>query len=644
MQKKRHLSSLLTSLALLLLTQGAQAIGWSRSAQSAVLGQPLDFIAALRLDPGDVVAPECVSAEVMFGEQRLPPSTVRVQVDAGSADALVMRVTSNSTVDEPVVTITLAIGCPARMSRRFVLLADPPAAYTPPMALAPAAAESAIVQAAAPMPSATPRAMPAVPAMPAAPASAAPPAERQTARADPQSRRPPPAAKKKSRKPAPPPTSEAKVEPLAEPKSRLKLDAADSVSAAPARAASAVEEAMQVVALAASAARAAASAASAAESRVTELERTVGDLRTESRSNRDLVAQLRDRLGAAEGAGRWTTLLVVALLGMLALSAWLGWQLRKMQKERLANWRRAAATEQAARPDTPTSQLPMVTSEILVPTAPPTVPSWVAPVSSITLPSAPEQAPPAAQPARINRAELDYERTDVIAPQAAMSGAASPRDVTIEELLDLEQQAEFFIVLGQEDAAVDLLVDHLRTTGGGSPLPYLKLLEIYHRRNEREAYERTRTRFNHRFNAYAPGWEVDLQHGRSLDEYPGVIPRLEQVWPRPLDAMAELEALLFRKSRGELFDLPAYREVLFLYSLARDLLDREAADSNDVDLLLPLADGGEFSATSPHPYFGHERDSVFDSLVEDHPAFPVDLDLTQPDAPSVIVETQAPKY
>jgi hypothetical protein len=174
--------------------------------------------------------------------------------------------------------------------------------------------------------------------------------------------------------------------------------------------------------------------------------------------------------------------------------------------------------------------------------------------------------------------------------------------VSVEELIDLEQQAEFFIVLGQEEAAIDLLVDHLRSTGGGSPLPYLKLLEIYHRRGEREHYERMRTRFNHRFNAYAPEWGVDLQAGRSLDTYPGVIPRLQQVWSRPLDAMAELEALLFRKSRGELFDLPAYREVLFLYSLARDLLDREATAGGNVDLLLPLSDGGEFSSTSPAPF------------------------------------------
>jgi len=632
MQKKRHLSSLLTGLALLLLAQGALAIGWSRAQQTAVLGQPLDFSAALRLDPGDAIAPECVTAEVMLGEQRVPPSTVRVQVDASNPEALVMRVTSNGAVDEPVVAVTLAIGCPARMSRRFVLLADPPALYTPPVALAPTLAEAAPGAAAAPPPAAVARVLPAAPLSSAArragPAEPAPPRVA--------------AARKKPRKPAPPPAQEAKVEARGEPVSRLKLDPAESVAAAPAPAASAVDEALQAVALAASAARAAASAASAAEERIASLERTVADLRAESKANRDLVAQLRERLGAAEGASRWTTPLLLALLGLLGLSAWLGWRLRQMQKERLAIWRRAAAAEQAARPATPTSQLPMVTSEIMVPTVPPTVPSWASPVSPSTLPPPLPDPAPVPPTTRASLSELAYERTDIITPQA-IPGAGSPRDVSIEELLDLEQQAEFFIVLGQEEAAVDLLVDHLRNTGGGSPLPYLKLLEIYHRRNEREAYERTRTRFNHRFNAYAPGWDVDLQHGRSLDDYPGVIPRLQQVWPRPLDAMAELEALLFRKSRGELFDLPAYREVLFLYSLARDLLDREAADSGNVDLLLPLADGGEFSATSPHPYFGHERDSVFDAVVEDRSTLPIDLDLTQPDAPSVIVDTQPPR-
>jgi hypothetical protein len=212
------------------------------------------------------------------------------------------------------------------------------------------------------------------------------------------------------------------------------------------------------------------------------------------------------------------------------------------------------------------------------------------------------------------------------------SGVDAARDVTIEELIDLEQQAEFFIVLGQDEAAIDLLVEHLRHTGGGSPLPYLKLLEIYGRRGDREAYERMRSRFNRRFNAYAPEWGVDLAHGRSLEDYPGVLPRLQQAWPRPIDAMAELEALLFRRSRGELFDLPAYREVLFLYSLARDLLDRLAVSGGAVDLLLPLGEESEPVAASPRPFLALDGDALPSGAIDERTRGLLDLELSPPES------------
>ena len=51
-----------------------------------------------------------------------------------------------------------------------------------------------------------------------------------------------------------------------------------------------------------------------------------------------------------------------------------------------------------------------------------------------------------------------------------------------------------------------------------------------------------------------------------------------------------LTPLLFRSDGSQLFDLPAYREVLFLYSLARDLLEHGEAAPPRIDVLLPLAD------------------------------------------------------
>jgi len=628
MPKKRPLSSLLTGLALLLTAFDASAIGWLRAQQTAVLGQPLEFAAALRLDPGDTIAPECVSAEVMVGDQRVPPSSVRVAVDNSNPEALALRVLSSGSVDEPVVVVTVSIGCPARMSRRFTLLADPPSMAPPMVALAAAPAEAAAPPPRAAAATVNPDAVQARPARAASRSESRPSAPTRNASA------------KKARKPVPAaPATATAAATTAPPMARLKLDPAEPPPQ-PAAATRAVDEAIEAVALAASATRAAAAAASNAEARIATLERTVNQMRSEANANRDLVSLLRARVAEGDGASRWMWPLLLALLLLAALTIWLAWRLRQVQLAQQASWRRAAAAEAAPRPATPTSQLPMVTSEIHLPSSPPPPPRVVMPMPAPpTRPPVPPLPTPA--PRRTMPLPPMTERTEVLPPQARPD-EGSPRDVSIEELLDLEQQAEFFIVLGQEEAAVDLLVDHLRNTGGGSPLPYLKLLEIYRRRNQRDPYERTRARFNHRFNAYAPDWDSDLQHGRSLEDYPGVLPRLQQVWPRPLDSMAELEALLFRKSRGELFELPAYREVLFLYSLARDLLDREAADTGNVDLLLPLSDGGEFSATSPHPYFGLERDSVFDSVAEERPTAPVDLDLTQPDTQPMIVDPQAP--
>jgi pilus assembly protein FimV len=659
------LKSLILSLASLM-AAAAAAAGIGAASTGAVMGQPLDFAVQVRLEPDVALEPRCVSAEVTAGERRLPPPLVNTVVEMIGVNLARVRVLTRQAVEEPVLGIDLIVGCQAPMSRRFVVLADPPL-ITPMAALAPAAADtlagapgvpgSAPASLAAPLPEAAadvPRASGSV-VKPTAPAkgraqrkasvrtakAAGPQAERNAARA-----------------------RTAKARPRAEP-ARLRLDmlehAADPQSQA-------VEEALEAVAQAASATRAAASAASASATRIASLEQTVTQLRSENQARSDLVLQLRERLALVDSTNIWLLPLLLLAGALAALAAWLAWRLAALQRMQQQAWRGAPAprtevgTTEAPASRPPTSPAPFVTAKKLaasgsagekpraVPAWPPAAPVTVTPewASMAGPPTQPEsrdhvrtQVLPGLQIGTAGRAPAagtgrpdpgaaaSLERTDVLPPRV-QTDLGAPRDVSIEELIDLEQQAEFFVVLGQDEAAVDLLVEHLRTTGGGSPLPYLKLLEIHHRLGDRAAYERTRTRFNHRFNAFAPEWGADLHGGRSLEDYPGVVPRLQQVWSRPLDAMAELEALLFRKSRGELFELPAYREVLFLYSLARDLMDREVTDTGSVDLLLPLSDGGEFGNTSPAPFTrlqgtANEPPAAdFDS----RPTAPVDFDIS----------------
>ncbi|MED5621696.1 hypothetical protein [Ideonella sp. BN130291] len=171
------------------------------------------------------------------------------------------------------------------------------------------------------------------------------------------------------------------------------------------------------------------------------------------------------------------------------------------------------------------------------------------------------------------------------------SASPTPHGLSIEEHIDIDQQAEFLVVLGQDDAAIDLLLEHLRGTGGTSPLPYLRLMQIYRRREDQAAYERTRERFNQRFNALAPQWQTETGRERSLADYPEAITAVQRAWSAPLDAMAVIESLLFRRgTEEERFDLPAYEELLFLYWLTRELQYRADAPASEVDVLLPIED------------------------------------------------------
>jgi hypothetical protein len=636
-----------------------------------VLGQPLDFAVQLRLDPGEALTPDCLSAEVTVGDRTLAKAQVRAVIEAQSADLVRIRVQTSAGIDEPVVGIQLNASCNGRLSRRYVVLADPPAQGAPAQAATPAELTPAL-EAAAAEPSraaaaaATPVAVPVsvtrgvaarVVAGGLAPSTAGlRQASRAAVSAVTAAVRPERSVQERRTAVTAPARGEG-TRRAATAAPRLRLEPA---TPEPSAEDLIVEQAIQAVAEAASAARASASAASATAARIASLERTVEQLRLDARHSREQAAALSAQLAAAEGGGRWTWPLALAALFFAAIAAWMAWRLAAVQREQQRGWRAMAGSAAAlldddAQPATlaqPTAQepragkqvtapIPFVTSEVVLPPPapqrpraspawpPPAPPDpWQPPAMAVAAPARAAEPPPPVVEQTLPMPPRAEPGPDVVAPSRAPE-AGSPRDVSIEELIDLEQQAEFFVVLGQDEAAIELLVDHLRQTGGGSPLPYLKLLEIYRRRGDRNDYERTRSRFNHRFNAYAPDWGNDLLAGRSLEDYPGVAPRLQQVWPRPLDAMAELEALLFRKSRGELFDLPAYREVLFLYSLARDLLDREAADTGNVDLLLPLADGGEFSNTTPKPYLGLEGDSGFGPHgLEDRPTAPVDFDLS----------------
>lgn len=642
-------------------------MGFGASSPAAALGEALDFSVALRLDPGESLDPGCVSADVRQGDRRLPPDGVFARVSTPGPNGPVVRIRTTSRIEEPVVTIDVSVGCTARLSRQFVVFADPPQFVDRGMAVAAAAPVAPVVERAqtvrdepAPIRSLPPPppSRPATvdrprPPVPPQPAVRQAPAKQAAQRAS-ESVQPKPRAQPQPQAAAPPPKEPA-PKPRQEARPRLRLDAAPPLDAPAVLAQAQAEiatgltpETLALVDQANEAVLAAIAAAKASQERIAALERAVRQMQADAAAQRASVQQLRDRTTSAETRSRWMVPLLLAVAALVALCGWLWLRLRELESERQGAWLDAA--QQNPPVESPSAAQGPAQKAAGLRAGSGAFGAGLAPAHPADESESPEPATEAsdrtpAPPAPADPTESEamrfsaddgpvpaMQQTQPLVPGTVpvMSYESDSRDVSAEELIDLEQQAEFFVVLGQDEAAIDLLVSHLRDTGGASPLPYLKLLEIYRRQGDRAAYERTRDRFNLRFNARAPAWDAPAHAGRSLEDYPHVMHWLQQVWPRPVDAMAELEAMLFRRDEGELFDLPAYRELLLLYAVAREEVEgRGASQGGAVDVLLPLGGGKtDFAGTSARPYFGLEP-----AAATADPKTSLDLDLNDPDPP-----------
>ena len=615
--------------AALLAVPPAWSLGFGEVRVQAVLGQSLNLALPISLADGESLGADCASAEVTAGESRLAPGTVRVRVTQGrDASEAIIRVATTVPIEEPVLQLVVNVGCPPRVTRTVTVLADPPMV-------------SAVV---AESPRATSQ-EPSAASTAATPATsgAAEPPRRATRPAAPQratraSVRPPPVARAVAPAAAVAPSSSrsasaavarapSRVEPA---RSRLQLEA-PRVATTPGAAASAAPAEGELQAVAAAQA-----AASTAQGRMSDMEAELARVRADAKAQTDALLQLRAQIAQdreqRERQNNWTPFLLAALAVFAMVAVWLGWRLRQqqLQEQRRVWWERSRQSEVASRAHEEESNFGV--SQAPRPAVAPSRPgALAAPIVTEHGAFDSMMAPPTV-PAPVA----------VTIPPIKSVEDESTRAMTVDEQIDLEQQADFFIALGHDEAAIDLLMAHLRSTGGGTPLPFLKLLEIHRRRGDREAYERTRVRFNQRFNSIAPDWNSDPKSGRSLEDYPLTIGRLQTAWPRPLDAMAELEAFLFRRGgEAEMFDLPAYQEVLFLYQMARDLhnADEPGAAAGAVDVLLPI--GGEVAAPTAEgtislkPEFNHGKPLSLDLDLTGSTAAPKGA---APDMPSLSLD------
>lgn len=171
------------------------------------------------------------------------------------------------------------------------------------------------------------------------------------------------------------------------------------------------------------------------------------------------------------------------------------------------------------------------------------------------------------------------EATANLRADFAQSMALSGRAVKAEELFDVQQQADFFVSLGQKDQAVEVLRLHIEESEQTSALVYLDLLELYHQLDERLEFEAFRQEFNAKFNAEMPEFDHygEAATGEGLQGYPLAISRIVALWPSA-KVLTVIEESMFRgpDSQTPTFDLEAYQELLLLYAMIKDILHAQS--------------------------------------------------------------------
>lgn len=111
--------------ALLGVTASSLAVSLGALRGSAIIGRPFDMGVTAQLSGAEGLAAVCVSADIFFGDSQIPPNRVSIATVAGAkAHEALIRIRTDSAVNEPVVTVLLREGCSQISTRKYLVLAD----------------------------------------------------------------------------------------------------------------------------------------------------------------------------------------------------------------------------------------------------------------------------------------------------------------------------------------------------------------------------------------------------------------------------------------------------------------------------------------------------------------------------------------
>jgi hypothetical protein len=616
-----------TGCILLSTALSSSAVTLGRHSGAAMIGRPLDVRVQVLLAPGEELTNLCIQTDVFYGDTQVSANLVRTLPQRTAPDAeSSVRVQSSLPVNEPFVTLYVKAGCGTQFTRRFVLLAD--LVNEPLSADAQPSARSAATASASVEPSVLPRVAgaPGTPSTPTSAGAASAPASGSSqsrpstpARADAPSPKPPSVVRRAPPKPpAAPAAPRLQLDPI-DLSTGIERDPTLKLSPLLLSEPSSSEETRAAAAQLWKSINASPEEVLRDAQKLAALESEVAQLREAQTRSQAALGDLNNQLeqSQAQRFQNWLVYLLGGCLLLALLAVLLVW--RRRREEPVVQGSEASRAWWAPEDEEQTQRVPLDPAD---PAA--------SRISDLT---------PLTTKADSVDVDLDFDldqdssfdalndrsgKSSVNHPMPATSlaeGAIAARDrrefstsaigvsrsVATEELFDVQQQADFFVSLGEDEQAIQVLKDHLLESHEPSALTYLDLFHIYHRLGRRQDYENLRDEFNHVFNAGAPPFDSYSQRGRGLEAYETAFSRIQALWPEPR-VLDLIEQSIFRDatdSNSEVFDLEAYRELLMLHAIAKDLIQRDSA---------PIRPKGDFQHTAMQPLKAAGKAAPADSV------------------------------
>ena len=536
------------------------------------LGSPIDLVFPVQPDAGQTAESSCITADVWMGNAALTSGQVLVTAQEQS-----VRVRTTAPVYEPLITLKLRAGCSGGISRSYTFFADPPKSLaasvvpidlstiqvSPPVAASrPAAVKNTATANKAPRVAKKPVNPKAALAQPLAPAAVA------SVIAEPV------APKESIQEPAPAPASAEKP--------RLRIEPLEGLDTPPESTPPSQSEVLPATSAAIDPETQ--SILDANQTRLEALEKQLHSLQSQLTNNRAATTSLQSQLVQAQNPD--LPLWVNIMLGLLALAlATIAWLMQRIKKERQTAQNSWANTVLAAEDslhsasvDTrATASVPALRQVERQPVPPASAFSATEVGIADTRASGTDTQPVPPLP---DREEADfYAAFEQPAPATPATEQAPPSPsiaevLTAQALFDVQEQAEFYASIGENDQAIQILQAHIAEHVASAPLAYIELLQLLYRLSRTEAFEEVREKFEAHFNVQVPNFLGFSRKGRDLSGYPEILGQIEALWPTD-EVQGLMRNLIVRRPNANQaeastrFDLAAFDDLLMLYNVAQ---------------------------------------------------------------------------